>query len=332
MKTVVTGGAGFIGSNLVRALLDQGREVTIADDFSRGSRINLSDLDIKAKCLELDLRNYNSALQATAGADIVFHLAARVGSVDSLHGSEMIELEALQTNLLIDANVFRACLQNGVKKIIYTSSVSVYPIHLQDRPGAIFSENDCLIPNGKSEMPISNPEGGYGWAKFIGEIQLSWLKGIKVGIARIFSAYGENGKMGKNPHVVLSLIRKAIRYPNEEFTVWGDGSRTRDFLYVADVISALLKLEEQATTPPVIVNIGGSHPVSIKELAETVIRISGKDMKIMYDLSKPVGPFSRTSDNTKAKNLLGWETKTSLEDGLRRTYAWEEKRLSVQDI
>jgi GDP-D-mannose 3',5'-epimerase len=94
----------------------------------------------------------------------------------------------------------------------------------------------------------------------------------------------------------------------------------------------LLKLEEQATTPPVIVNIGGSHPVSIKELAETVIRISGKDMKIMYDLSKPVGPFSRTSDNTKAKNLLGWETKTSLEDGLRRTYAWEEKRLSVQDI
>ena len=116
MKTVVTGGAGFIGSNLTRILLDQGREVVIADDFSRGSRINLSDLDIQVDCREVDLKDYSQALKATKGADTVFHLASRVGSLDTLNGNEMVELGTLQNNLSIDTNTFRACIQNRVKK------------------------------------------------------------------------------------------------------------------------------------------------------------------------------------------------------------------------
>ena len=327
MKTVVTGGAGFIGSNLVRMLLDQGREVVIADNFSRGSRLNLSDLGIQTDCQEVDLRDPAQALRVTQGAETVFHLAAMVGSVDALHGSDNVELEALQTNLLMDTNIFRACIQNGVKKIVYASSVSVYPMQLQNRQDAIFVEDDCLVPPDETEKPSVNPEGGYGWSKLLGEIQLSWMTDIKVGVARIFSTYGENGKMGEHSHVVLALIRKAIGYPDDEFIVWGNGKQTRDFVHVADVANALLKLEENASNPPVTVNVGGEKAIPIGELAEKIAAISGKNMEIEYDTSKPVGPASRTADIARAKVLLGWQPKISLEAGLERTYAWAAERL-----
>ena len=330
LKTVVTGGAGFIGSNLTRMLLDQGRHVIIADDFSRGSRLNLSDLDIQIDYQKVDLKDYSQALKVTKGADTVFHLASRVGSVDTLHGSEMVELATLQNNLIIDTNTFRACIKNGVKKIVYASSVSVYPIHLQTRPNAVFTEDDCLTPDGETEIPISNPEGGYGWAKFLGEIQLSWMKGVKVGIARIFSIYGENGALGDHPHVVLSLISKAIRYPEEEFIVWGDGKQSRDFLYVKDVCRGLIKLEEKASNPPIIANLGGDKAVSIEELAEKIVRISEKGMKIKFDTTRPSGPNSRTSNITKARRILDWEPQFSLEEGLKQTYEWALKRLKIE--
>ncbi|MFC1940771.1 NAD-dependent epimerase/dehydratase family protein, partial [Chloroflexota bacterium] len=161
---MITGGAGFIGSNLTKALLDRGREVVIADNYSRGKRRNLSDLGIQVDCYDVDLSDLTQALKATEGADTVFHFANRVGSVDSLHGNEMVELEVLQNNLLIDTNTFRACIKNGVKRIVYASSVSVYPIHLQTRPNVVFAEDDCMIPDGESKVLVSNPEGGYGWA------------------------------------------------------------------------------------------------------------------------------------------------------------------------
>lgn len=325
MKTVVTGGAGFIGSHLVKALLDRGREVVIADDFSRGNRLNLLDLGIQTECQNIDLRDFSKALKVTGGADTVFHLAARVGSLDWLHGSVENELEALQTNLVIDAHVFRGCIENRVKRIIYASSVSVYPTHLQHRPDIVFSEDDLQI----SELGYGtiNPEGGYGWAKFLGELQLSWVKGISVGIARIFNIFGENGALGDSAQVVSSLIRKAIRYPKEEFIVWGDGKQSRDFLYVSNCVDALLKLEEKASNPPFVVNIGSEQAITIGSLAEKIVELSGKNIEIKYDPSKPMGPRSRTAVVTKARNLLGWQSMVNLEEGLRRTYAWLEKRL-----
>ena len=329
MKTVVTGGAGFIGSHLVKALFDRGREVTIADDFSRGNRLNLLDLGIQTECHKIDLRDFTQALKATKGAETVFHLAARVGSLDWLHGSEANELEALQTNLVIDANVFRACIENRVKKIIYASSVSVYPIHIQDRPNIVFSEDNLQI-QGLRQSTI-DPEGGYGWAKFLGEIQLSWIKDAKVGIARIFNTYGENGALGKSAQVIPALIQRAIRYPKEDFIVWGDGKQSRDFLYVPDCVDALLKLEEKASSPPIVVNTGSDQAIAISLLAEKIVEVSGKDIKIKYAPSKPVGPISRTADVTKARNLLGWQAEVDLEEGLKRTYTWLEKRLQRGD-
>ena len=320
MKIAVTGGAGFIGSNLVRKLLDNGHDVVIIDDFSRGSELNLQDLGINTDIRRIDLRESNLALNSIKGVEAVFHLAARVGSINYLHGSKWNELEALQCNLIIDANVFRACLESGVKKLIYASSVAIYPIENQNKSEATFSEKS---------LSRYNPEGGYGWAKLMGEIQLAWTEGMEIGIARIFNIYGENGAMGKSSHVITALIRKAILYPQEKYIVWGDGQQTRDFLYVGDCVEALIKMREKTTKEPLIINIGSDKAVKISMIAEEIARISGKNMEITYDLSQPSGPFSRTSDNRLVKALLNWEPKVSLDEGLRRTYAWEEKRLKV---
>ena len=317
MKTVVTGGAGFIGSHLVKRLVEQGREVFVADDFSRGKAQNLLDLGVGLDPSPVDLRDYRQVLASLDGAQTVFHLAARVGSVEFLHGNEMAELLALQTNLVIDAHVFRACLERAVGRLIYASSVSVYPIDLQQSYGVVFREEDLC--------PI-NPEGGYGWAKLLGEIQLQWMRGLDIGIARIFTVYGENEEPDQNAHAVPALIRKAILYPHEEFRVWGDGNQTRDFLYVSDAVDGLLALENKASSPPAVVNIGSGEELSIKALAEEINAISGKAIEPVYDPSKLVGPLSRTADIRRAKAVLGWEPRVSLDEGLRRTVSWVQER------
>jgi GDP-D-mannose 3',5'-epimerase len=229
MKTVVTGAAGFIGSNLVRRLIQLGRDIRCVDNVSRGKSRNLEGLPVDI--VYADLRQYDQALKALDGADIVYHLAARVGSIDFLHGSSKAELDALQSNLAIDVNAFRACREVGVKKIVYASSVSVYPIDRQQRLGAVFREEDIY--------PI-NPEGGYGWAKLVGEIQLGMMEECRSAVARIFNAYGEHCEYEGAAQVVSALVRKAIRYPEEEFVVRGDESQSSNLIYIQDCIYALL--------------------------------------------------------------------------------------------
>jgi len=319
-RVLVTGGAGFIGSHLVKRLLDEGREVVVADDFSRGSVRNLLDLGVRIECPKIDLRDYGLALEVVEGADVVYHLAARVGSVEYLHGSELAELRALQGNLIIDANVFRACVEAGVKKLVYASSVSMYPIDVQQRPGVVLSEDD---------LGYYNPEGGYGWAKLLGEIQLGWMRDMDIGIARIFTAYGPCEPLDETAHVVPALIRKAIMYPEEDFVVWGSGDQTRSFTYVSDCVEALIILEEKASNPPIVVNVGSDEDVPIRTIAEKIVKMCGKGIEIKYDLAKPVGPVSRTADISKAKALLGWQPRIGLDEGLRRTYLWAEKRLNT---
>ena len=346
MQTLVTGGAGLIGSHLVRQLLQQGREVVVLDDFSRGSMKTLSYLGVNTEYREVDLRNYEDTKRAINGAETLFHLAARVGSLEYLHWSENAELNALISNLTIDSNVLSACLETGVKKLIYASSVSVYPIHTQYQLGVTFSEEllplgtdpQFLSPSPEFPPPNINPEGGYGWAKLMGELALSWARGLKVGMARIFNVYGEGEDLGETAHVVPALLRKAIRYPKEDFIVWGDGTQTRDFLYASDCIDALIKLEQKvselnkAAFSPIVINIGSDVPVPISVLAEKIVEISGKEIKIKYDPTKPVGPLSRTADVARAKKLLGWEPRVSLDEGLRYTYRWAEKVLSEVGI
>jgi len=335
-KTIVTGGAGFIGSHLVKRLIDEGREVIIIDNLSSGKLENLFNLGLKSSNFEfkkIDLTDYYQTLEALRDGEIIFHLAARIGGIKYLHENEKAELLTLQENLTIDANVFRGCAERKIKKIIYPSSSAVYPLDKQFSFGTVFSEDDfsfeSMAKNPKFKFKTSiNPDGGYGLAKIMGEIQLNLMKNIKIGIARIFNVYGENEPLDERSHAISDLIRKAINYPKGEFIIWGNGKQTRDYLYVSDCIDVLLRLEEKISeNSPLTVNIGSGKATSIKEIAEKIIRISGKEIKPRYDLEKPVGPISRTAEINKAKTLLNWQPKISLDEGLKRTYFWIKKQL-----
>ena len=334
MKTIITGGAGFIGSHLVKKLIEKGREVVVLDDLSSGSLENLFNLGLKPPDFEfkkIDLTNYHQTLEALKGGDVVFHLAARIGGIKYLHESESVELLTLQANLAIESNVFRACAERKIKKIIYPSSAAVYPLDKQYSFGAIFSEDDFSLDSKNQDQRFRfrmsiNPDGGYGLAKLMGELQLNLMKNIKVGIARLFNIYGVNEPLGEKSHAISDLIRKAINYPKEKFIVWGDGKQTRDYVYVSDCTDTLLKLEEKISQEsPLTVNIGSGKATSIKEIAEKIIEISGKNIRPIYDPKKPVGPLSRTANIAKAKTLLNCQPKVSIEEGLKRTYYWIRK-------
>jgi nucleoside-diphosphate-sugar epimerase len=312
---VVTGGAGFIGSHLVKRLVDSGRQVRVVDDLSRGKLSNLDGLAREDYDLEIsDLRSRECAKKVTSDADVVFHLAARVGNVPYLHGSREAELKAFQGNLQIDANVFSACIEFDVKRIVYASSVSVYPSDLQHQIGARFSEDD---------ITSIEPDGGYGWAKLMGEYQLGLMEAT-VGVARIFSIYGACMSLDDSAQAVAMLCKKAARYPREPFIVWGSGKQTRDYLHVSDCVEALLLLEKHGGT----VNVGSGHALSVGELAEKIVQVSHKPIQVEYDPSKPTGMMSRTADISKLKSM-GWKQKMSLDDGLKETYSWVQSQCNL---
>lgn len=320
-RVAVTGGAGFLGSHIVRRLVDDGREVSIVDDLSSGSLRNLADLGVRRKCSVGDLRDFRFARNSLRGADTVFHFAAEVGSVSYLHGSNARELAALQANLVIDANVFKACLENGVKAVVYASSVSVYPFDEQLGSHAQFREEDA-------ERKV-NPEGGYGWAKYIAEKQLALMPGVSYGVARIFHAYGKNIYLKSDrSQVIASLIRKAVRYPAEGFVVWGDGSQRRCFVYIEDALDALMRLEKHVMERgSLTVNVGSTEETTVRDLAQRVIRLSKKDIPLMFDDSKLTGALNRMPNLERAKRVLGWSPATSFSEGLKETFDWAKGRL-----
>jgi len=320
-KVAVTGGAGFLGSHIVRRLIDQGEEVSIIDDFSSGTVENLKDVGVKQKCVRGDLRDYRLAKKSLEGVDEVFHFAAEVGSVKYLHGSKERELATLQANTVIDTNVFRACRELGVKRVIYASSVSVYPIDRQQGSHFRFKEED-------SEERV-NPEGGYGWSKYLAEKQLSMMEGISFGVARIFHAYGKNIYLRPDrSQVIASLMSKAIRYPKDGFVVWGDGSQRRCFVYIDDAIEALFRIREYVSRKgSITVNVGTTEEHTVKELAEMIVALSGKRIQIRFDRTKPSGALNRMPDLTKIDRTIGWEAQTRLSEGLKSTYEWALTRI-----
>jgi nucleoside-diphosphate-sugar epimerase len=288
----------------------------LTDNFSRGKQSYLDYLGVKTHCDELDLRNYDSAKIITKNADIVYHTACRIGGMQFLHGSPDAELRALQENLIIDTNVFRACIENKVKKIIYTSSISIYNTTRQLEDYAVFREDDF-------ESDRYEPEGGYGASKAMAEKQLNYMSkmGIQTGIARIFKSYGPcDDHSEQSGQVVCSLFRKALT--QDKLVVWGSGEVKRCLLYIDDLIDGLIRLAKWDGS--LTVNLGASKPTSIRTLAEKVAEMvgetTGTKIPVVFDTSKPEGPMSRIPDLTKAKELLGWEPTTSLNEGLKKTY------------
>lgn len=319
-RVLVTGGAGFIGSHLVKMLVEKGAVVRVADNLSRGKLQNISNVLDKIEFMKVDLTKEENCLKACEGMEIVFHLAASVGGIEYIRRENV---GGCIPSILMNTFMLEAAVKKGVERFLFSSSACIYRESNRNIEAPLKYKEEDAYP--------AQPCTTYGWAKLLGEIQCeAYAKdyGIKTSIVRLFSVYGENENLDpKWSHVIPSLIRKAILYPKEPFLVFGNGEQMRAFLYVKDAVEALLLTVEKHPKPNPL-NIGSDKWVKIKDLAEKIIDISGKNIKIEYDLTKPTGIFGYCADYSRAYEVLGWEPKTDLDEGLRRTYEWAKRELS----
>jgi len=315
---LVTGGAGFIGSHLVERLLEDNCDVVVADDFSRGSLSNIAHVRDEVEIRPVDLTTAGGAIRATEGVDHVFHLAASVGGI---HYIQRENVGGLTPSVLMNQQLLEAARRAEVGRFLFASSACIYP-QLHDDLNR-FSEEQA-IP--------ANPHSTYGWAKILGEIACQAYQEdthLDCGMARIFNAYGPRENLDfESAHVIPSLCRKVIEAPNGgSIELFGDGTQERGFIYVTDLAEGMVRAIERAVDGESI-NLGNGHEVvSINELAETVIEISGKDIKIDHDLSKPTGTDKYAADTTRMEETLDWTPRTSLREGLERVYSWAQDEL-----
>lgn len=313
-KVLVTGGAGFIGSRVVEKLTERGAKVSILDNFQSGKENNLFQAKDSMGIIKGDCRNDQDAFGACKNKNIVMNLAARVEGIEfnRTHQATM-----MSENLLIAAVMIEAARKANVERFLVVSSACVYP-------------RACSVPTPESEGFLDEPEpanGGYGWAKRMGEKLGEYYAqqfGMKVGIVRPYNCYGPRDHFDPEPtHVVPALIKRVFNGENP-VKVWGTGKQTRAFLHVDDLAEGMILGIEKYPVPDPI-NLGTDEEISIKGLVEKIIKLSGKDLKIQFDTTKPDGSMRRNSDNTKAREKIGFIAKTSLDAGLRRTIQWYKK-------
>lgn len=286
-RVFVTGGTGFIGSHLVKTLRFGGAKVTALSKK------------------ELDLVQTSAVNKAIAGHDFVFHLAASVGGI---HYNQMHPASLLQQNLMPTLNVFEAARKAKVARMLLVSSACVYP-------------RFCTLPTPEEEGFKDEPEPtnfGYGWSKRIAEILAKTYQqeyGMPIGIVRPYNAYGPGDNFDPvRSHVIPALVKKVMDGENP-LVVWGDGSATRSFIFVSDVVRGMMMALEKYPLPDPI-NLGTTEEISIKQLAEMIIELSGKKTKIKFDIGKPNGQPRRSCDVSKAKEILGFTAEIKLHRGL----------------
>ncbi|MEX1013846.1 MAG: NAD-dependent epimerase/dehydratase family protein [Candidatus Paceibacterota bacterium] len=319
-KILVTGGAGMIGSNLTKALVNQGHDVFVVDNLWRGKIEYLNNkkgkpvINVSKKFYNLDLRDHEACLQVTKDVDVVYHLADIVAGINFVFDNELF---VWRMNTLINSNILNASIENGVEKYIYVGTACSYPKDKQSKVN--------LPPLKEEDAYPANPESSYGWSKLMGEYEAELAKNsnrIQVGILRLHNVYGFPCELDPSKsQVIPALCRKAILYPEEKFVVWGSGKQRRAFVYIDDVIDALLRVLDKGMNKGVI-QIGPSQSISIGDIAKKIVSISEKEIDIEFDPSKNEGDIDRCADWSKAKEILNWEPRTNIDYGLLETYLW----------
>jgi GDP-D-mannose 3',5'-epimerase len=326
-RVLVTGGAGQIGSHLVARLVAGGAKVTVADNLWRGKIAHLLDeagrpiIDLDHDFLDGDLTEYVNCERATYGQDVVYHLADVVAGINYVFGNQF---SLFNTNLLIDSHMLRAAVAKRVQSYVYVGTACSYPAERQSKLNPPPFKEEDVYP--------ASPESSYGWSKLMGELGCELVRKehlIDVGVLRLHNVYGPHCEMSpEKSQVIPSLIRKAIRHPEEEFIGWGSGRQRRAFVFVDDGVDALMAVTVTGMNQGAI-QVGPDVSTSISEIAERIHAISGKAIEIRYDTSKPEGDVDRAADWSKAHDILGWSPKTSIQEGLERTYAWCERQVSM---
>ncbi|MGB9106575.1 MAG: NAD-dependent epimerase/dehydratase family protein [Terriglobales bacterium] len=324
-KVLVTGGAGFIGSNLVLRLLRLGAQVRVMDNLERGRREYLGETLQHIDFRQADLRSAEVCRRACQGMEVVIHLASKVGGIRYYMD---FAGEVFRDNTLIDLNVWSAAMAAEVPSYFYASSAHVYPGDLQQTPEAPLITESQAYP--------ANPELSYGWAKLQGEklIQYDVAQGCptRAAIGRIIGAYGPNQDVEPATGSAIPVFcRRAYEYPaHGPFTALGTGAETRSYHFVTDTVEAILrsvhKLQELPCVGPF--NLGAEERITIADLVREVIAASGKDIEVVWDQSHPTLIWGQAVDCSLAAALLdGWRPQVSLQHGLAICYEHISARL-----
>ncbi len=316
-RVLVTGAGGFIGHHLVDALVARGHWV-------RGVDIKLPEYEpTRAHEFELlDLRRWDKCLQATAGVNEVYNLAANMGGIGFI---ESHKAEIMHDNVLINTHMIEAARTQEVERYLYTSSACVYPAYLQRSADVAPLKEDDAYP--------ADPEDGYGWEKLFSERQCRhyWEDyGLETRVVRFHNIYGPlgtyDGGREKSPAAICRKIAAAEDV--DEIEVWGNGLQTRSYCFIQDCIEGILRLMESSHRDPL--NLGSDRLITVNEMIAIVASIAGKSIRCRYDLTRPQGVRGRNSDNTRIRQVLGWEPGTPLEEGLSATYRWVEQQLRAR--
>jgi len=309
-RFLVTGGAGFIGSHLVDRLISKGFDVFVLDDFSSGSRKNLRSHIGKSnfRLIKGDIRNKTITRRALENVDAVFHLAAIVNVDFSVKNP----LHVNEVNVKGTLNLLEGCLKSKVKQFICVSSCAVY------------GEPEYLPID---ELHPTKPLSPYGVSKLAAEhyCQVFYkIHGLKTVILRYFNVYGPRQSKGPYSGVIVKFIEQLKQKKSP--VIFGDGTQTRDFVYVDDVVDAALNILNCKKCAGDIINVGSGKETSIKELYNILLRMFGmRNVKPEYG-SPRAGDIKRSyADLSKAEKLLGYKPKFSLEDGLKKLLAEQDK-------
>lgn len=305
MKYLVTGGAGFIGSNIVEKLIHRGHQVRILDNFSTGSLKNIEGFQDKIEVIEGDLRSYHLVMEAVDGIDFVIHQAA----LPSVPRSIVDPLTTNEVNVAGTLNLLHLCATAKVKRVVFASSSSIYG----DSP---------TLP--KSEDMIPNPLSPYAVSKLAGEMYLqifAKLYGVHTISLRYFNVFGPRQNPDSQYAAVIPKFIKAIMH-NESPVIYGDGEQSRDFTFIQNVIEANIMATEVDCPPGIAMNCAVHQRIDLNQLVVEINKILGKDIKPKYTKPRPGDVKHSFAEISLIKKTLGFEPKIYFEEGLKKTINW----------